>query len=159
MVIVDYQPLRDYDKDDSSRLLLWSLRRFCMKNLKKVLTVLGLGCLGSNMAMAKDSLWLLCDNSSYALNVFEHRSNGGDGRVTDLVFLFGGHTLQGSLKDTESGPLFLAQKAGNKTLSSIRGTISIDFTTQKVNLKGKFRLQGDTLTLNETLLCKELGNP
>ncbi|MBC7712825.1 MAG: hypothetical protein H7177_05775 [Rhizobacter sp.] len=116
-----------------------------------------------NTAMAKDSTWNLCvgdvtifeDNVKLVVNVYEHRSPTGDGRVTELTMIYGGNVLAGSFDSTENdaGVAILKQNA-----SFYRGNVVVDYNESTIALKGRLSLSGSVTPLEATLKCDTLEN-
>lgn len=104
-------------------------------------------------SFAKDSVWGLANNDKIALSFLEHRF--ADDRAAEVKLITGDWLLTGLVKDhdgyTKPAPITLT---GPK--ATFKGTISIDFSTSKVALKGKLTLDGTPFDLNETMAFKEL---
>jgi len=107
-----------------------------------------------NPVQASDSLWLLCDNSHLALNLLEHRSADGQGRVTSLSLLLGVNIFSGQLNDTNSGKVILKSIAKNK--SNFIGYLSVNYSQETVSLKGILDLTDGRFNINTRLKCKEM---
>jgi hypothetical protein len=105
-------------------------------------------------AHASDSEWLLCDDGSLALNLFEHRAADGMNREADLKLLLGDHLLLAVLKNVDSGPVNM--KSPTVPTDAFAGKITIDYAKNKVTLKGKLTLNGQASDLKTSLACKEL---
>jgi hypothetical protein len=134
----------------------------CHKNLKKEslmkAIVVGLVLLSSS-AFARDSQWSLCKTSTMIyeeketllLNRYEHRSNDGMGRTTDLTLIFGGHLLTGAFDSTEvdTGAVTLSSET-----SSFTGTILLK--NNAVQLRGTLSLDGAETPLASNFRCEVL---
>jgi len=123
--------------------------------MKTSIIAILVGMLMAASAFAKDSVWILGNNNKVAINVFEHRV-GADQRAAEVTLIMGSWFLNGQLKDRGQGyanpaPITLTTKSG-----SFKGTISVDFSTNKVTLKGTLTLDGEPIPLNEVISCKEL---
>ena len=108
-----------------------------------------------------DSNWMLCQDDGLIVNVFEHRS-GADKRVTNLTLIFGGWVLEGTLDDTNAGPVTLNDKQGR---GSFVGDISISYDSRgdenhKLSLIGVMALNKNVVQANRTLKClSKYANP
>jgi hypothetical protein len=105
-------------------------------------------------AQAADSLWLLCDNGHLAMNLLEHRSPDGRGRVTSLNLLFGSNTFSGRLANTNSGKVVLVGTPKGK--NSFNGDVAVDYSNKAIVLKGLLNLNGSRFKVNTQLECKEM---
>jgi hypothetical protein len=103
---------------------------------------------------ASDSLWLLCDNGKLAMNLLEHRSADGQGRVTSLTLLLGMNNLSGQLTNTDSGKVLLTSNPKNKT--SFNGNVAVNYSKKVVSLNGILKLSGERFSINTQLQCKEM---
>jgi hypothetical protein len=113
--------------------------------------MLGLWCLPSQAA---DSLWLLCDDGHLAMNLLEHRSADGQGRVTALRLLLGSNTFVGQLTNTNSGKVLLVGTP--KGRNNFNGDIAVDYAKKVIGLKGLLNLNGDRFKVKTQLKCKEM---
>lgn len=123
-------------------------------------TVLAIVCsaLFASIAFARDSTCMLGDNGKIALSTFEHRSATGDGRVTEVTLIFGGHLLRGKLVNTDSGPITLKEAGSSKYNYTFGGTIGVDYQTNKMSVKGKITAGSDEISnINSTFRGKELN--
>lgn len=103
-------------------------------------------------AQAADSLWLLCDDGGLALNLLEHRDEGGS-RLTDLALIYGYHVLLGELKGDE-GDVVLKGKSKKK----FKGHVKITYADKVVTVNGSLLLSGKISSpVNAQLKCKEMG--
>jgi hypothetical protein len=105
-------------------------------------------------AQASDSLWLLCDDGHFVLNLLEHRAADGQGRVTSLSFLLGVNIFSGQLNDTNSGKVILTSIAKDK--SNFIGDVSVNYSQETVSLKGILDLTDSRFNINTRLKCKEM---
>ena len=128
----------------------------------KYLLALCLLSLLSVPAFARDSTWKMCIGSTQlfdvpaklAVNVFEHRNSTGDGRVTELTLIYGGHVLQGNFDSTEddSGKILLKQDD-----STFTGFTEVDYEHDLLILTGKLDLGIETDVI-AVLKCETLGD-
>jgi hypothetical protein len=116
-----------------------------------IATMLSFWCLP---AQAADSLWLLCDDGHLAMNLLEHRSTDGKGRVTALSLLLGSNTFTGQLTNTNSGKVVLV--ATPKGKNSFNGNVAVDYPKKAIALKGILNLNGSRFKVNSQLECKEM---
>ena len=107
-------------------------------------------------AYAADSLWLLCDNSHLAMNLLEHRSADGRGRVTSLNLLLGSNTFAGRLNNTNSGKVLLVSTPKGK--NNFNGNVAVDYSKKVIVLKGLLNLNGSRFKVNTQLECKEMSS-
>ena|SRR6185369_12976782 len=114
-------------------------------------TLLAISAVGLS-ASAKDSAWLLCDDGKHVVNVYEHRNQTGDGRVTDLTFIFGSYLLKGRLVNTDSGPVSLRENS-----SRFRGTVTVNYAKDNLKLVGDLNLTQGVEKLESELKCKRIG--
>lgn len=106
--------------------------------MKKLILVLL--ALSSGPALARDSLWTLCEgktqlfgaDETILVNQYEHRS-GADSRTTQLTLIFGGHLLSGSFDSTSLPNEVIVLTQGNAVFV------------------GRVRLAANTLELNGNL--------
>jgi len=105
-------------------------------------------------AMASDSLWLLCDNGNLAMNLLEHRSADGQGRVTSLSLLLGINNFSGQLTNTNSGKVFLTSTP--KDENNFIGDVAVNYSQRVISLKGTLNLTGSRFNINTQLKCKEM---
>jgi hypothetical protein len=106
-------------------------------------------------ALASDSLWLLCDNGSLAMNLLEHRSADGQGRVTSLILLYGVKTFSGELTNTNSGRVFLTSTL--KDENNFIGDVTVNYAQRVVSLRGVLELAEERrFSINTQLKCKEM---
>jgi hypothetical protein len=123
--------------------------------------VLGIVCsmLFASMAFAADSVCTLGDNGKIALSTFEHRSDTGNGRVTEVTLIFGMHLLRGKLVDVDSGPVTLKETGSSKYNYKFGGTIGVDYKIGKMMVKGKITDGTGTeiSNINSTFRAKELN--
>jgi hypothetical protein len=126
------------------------LKDFFLKSivLGTVLNALSLPC------RAADSQWLLCDNGKLALNLLEHRSADGQGRITNFTLLLGANIFLGQLTDTNSDKVILSSPSKDK--SSFRGDVAVNHQKKIVLLNGTLNLSGNLFNLRTQLKCKEL---
>jgi len=103
-------------------------------------------------ALASDSIWLLCDNGKLALNLLEHRSANGTGRVTSLNLLLGMNIFSGQLNNTDSGKVYLTSTNGNN--GHFKGNVSVNYPQETVYLQGTLYLTDSNLKINSKLHCK-----
>jgi hypothetical protein len=122
--------------------------------IKHIFVLLTLNFLCSSWAGAADSAWLLCDNGHIAVHCVEHRSKDGAGRVNSFSFIAGLHVLFGDLKNRSSGHIVLSSKPANET--NFDGEISVDYTKQRLTLKGELQLNGKKVDLDSKLSCKKM---
>jgi hypothetical protein len=122
-----------------------------VKSIALAVTILGLLNLSCRAA---DSLWLLCDNGNLAMNLLEHRSADGQGRITSLMLLLGANAFSGQLTDTNSGKVFLDSSPKGK--NKFNGSVAINYSKKVVSLNGTLSLGGDRFNINTRLQCKEL---
>jgi hypothetical protein len=108
----------------------------------------------SAQAEARDSTWLLCQNSSFVLNVHEHRA-GMDSRESSLTLIYGAHVLEGALVDTDDGVVGLTTRSVRNT--SYRGRIALDFAKKTALVRGELSLNGAKFNISERLACRELN--
>lgn len=123
--------------------------------------VLGLTVILSSSAFARDSEWSICKTSTMIyeeketllLNRYEHRSDDGMGRTTDLTLIFGGHLLTGAFDSTEvdTGAVTLKSET-----SSFTGTVLLK--SNSVQLKGTLNLNGAETPLASSFRCELLRN-
>lgn len=106
-------------------------------------------------SFAKDSVWVLGNNQKVAINVFEHRV-GADKRAAEITLIIGSWFLSGQVKDSGQGYANPAPVTLKTKDATFKGTISVDFSKNKVTLKGKLTLIGQPFDLNETMSVKEL---
>jgi hypothetical protein len=116
-----------------------------------IATILSLWCLPSQAA---DSLWLLCDDGHLAMNLLEHRSADGKGRVTSLSLLLGSNTFAGRMNNTNSGKVLLVSTPKGK--NSFNGNVAVDYSKKAIALKGILNLNGSRFKVNTQLECKEM---
>lgn len=121
--------------------------------IMKALFFAFLAAFSSFQAVAADSSWLLCDNGSLVVSVYEHRAADGEHRITSLSLIFGGYTLMGSIGD-ELGWVRLAGINAENT--SFVGTMDVDYVAQKLNLNGELVLNGEKYQPRAELACKEM---
>lgn len=127
----------------------------------KLLIIL-MSMLTSLTTFARDSDWKLCvgdavlygDPAKLAMNVFEHRNSTGDGRVTELALIYGGHILRGSFNSSENNS---AKVCLRDRMSTYRGLVKVDYENSTVTLDGKMKLPEGTV-VNAVLKCETLGN-
>jgi hypothetical protein len=113
--------------------------------------ILGLWCLPSQAA---DSLWLLCDDGHLAVNLLEHRSADGQGRVTALSLLLGNNTLSGQLNNKNSGKVILVGTPKGK--NNFNGDVAVDYSKKVIVIKGLLNLNGGRFKVKSQLQCKEM---
>ena len=128
----------------------------------KYLLVLTLISILTTSALARDSTWKMCIGSTQlfdepanlAVNVFEHRNSTGDGRVTELTMIYGGHVLQGEFDSTEddSGKILLKQND-----STFTGITKVDYERDLLILIGKLNL-GIKTDVTAVLKCENLAD-
>ena len=105
---------------------------------------------------AADSLWLLCDNGHLAMNLLEHRSADGRGRITSLSLLFGSNIFSGRLSNTNSGKVLLITTP--KVKNNFNGDVVVDYSKKAIVLKGILNLNGSRFKINTQLECKEMSS-
>jgi hypothetical protein len=98
----------------------------------------------SNVSLAKDSYWLLCDDGGMALNIYEHRS-GMEDRKTDLTLIFGSHVFTGEQKKD----LVLQGKTG-----SFKGNVVLTNKDKNVAVNGKMFFGKESYPVNALLTCR-----
>ena len=128
-----------------------------MKSPLAVLLAASLLLLSAVPAQARDSVCLLGDDGKIAVSTFEHRA-GGSNRATDVTLIFGGHILRGLLKDVNSGPIAMKEFGSGPNGYSFSGTISVDYPTRRITLKGKLQTPPDKggIDLDASFEGKEL---
>jgi hypothetical protein len=109
-------------------------------------------------AFARDSEWLLADDGNLTITTYEHRA-GAATRETDVTLIIGAYFLKGTLHDVNEGPIKLVSNI--KSPYTFNGTISIDYRTGQITLKGKldFASRADPINLNILFQGKELAGP
>jgi hypothetical protein len=105
---------------------------------------------------AADSSWLLCDDSHLAMNLLEHRSADGRGRVTSLSLLVGSNTFAGRLNNTTSAKVLLISTPKGK--NNFNGNVAVDYAKKVIVLKGLLNLNGSRFKVNTQLECKEMSS-
>lgn len=109
----------------------------------------------SRVRPGSDSSWLLCQDDSLVMNVYEHRQKE-DTRRMDLVLLWGGWAFQGFLDDELSGPVELKPVRGN---GDFTGDVSLKFDSggdqNRLSIQGLLTVNGRSIKVNSTLPCAE----
>lgn len=113
-------------------------------------------CLVAIEANASDSSWLLCKSDQYkhdefapVINLYEHRSGTGDDRVMDILLIYGGQVMTGSLKNAYDGKINL--KTSSAKGDSFKGSISVNFADSRLTLKGVYHSEVDAMETPYTL--------
>ncbi|AZZ37351.1 hypothetical protein CIK05_11300 [Bdellovibrio sp. qaytius] len=134
-----------------------------MKNLARM--TLAICTLFTVNVNAADSTWLVCSDKTLALSVFEHRSDDGENRETNLTLIKGIHNFFETLltndpSDTPDANGFQSVWISGTPENSefFSGKIKIDYVTKKVSLVGDLYFDGsDIATKIKTVLnCKEM---
>ena len=106
--------------------------------------LLFLTLLVSNVCLAKESYWLLCDDGGMVLNSYEHRSGEEDVK-TDLTLIFGSHVFTGEQKKD----LVLQGKTG-----SFKGNVVLTNKDKNVAVNGKLFFGKESYPVNAMLTCR-----
>ena len=100
----------------------------------------------SNVSLAKESYWLLCDDGEMVLNVYEYRS-GDEDLKTDLTLIFGRHVFTGEQKKD----IVLQGKTG-----SFKGNVVLTNKDKNVAVNGKMFFGKESYPVNAMLNCKAM---
>lgn len=106
-----------------------------------------------SVANASDSSWLLCENGSLAVNVFEHRIGAQD-RGASITLLVGIHSMKGELFNSSFG--FVALRDFSSFDDGFNGNINIDYNNKKITLDGSLSLSGTFYSVHHNLSCKTM---
>jgi len=104
-------------------------------------------------AQAADSTWLLCDNGVIAVSSVEHRAGDGFNRMTSLSLILGGNIFGGELRGADAGKVSLSGKNND----GFTGTVSIDYSTNRLMLKGILNMSNSAFNIDSELQCKEMN--
>lgn len=120
--------------------------------MKALLALLPFALLAAN-AEARDSTWLLCNNSGLALSTLEHRASIDD-RATELTLIYGAHVYTGTLTGADAG---LVKLEGRTSSGSVfNGKVTIDYVKKLATVRGELVINGAKFAIAERMSCKTL---
>lgn len=122
---------------------------------------------GNKRNIASDSSWNLCQLSTPSdftpvISVYEYRngvhSNGETRRTTDVVYIFGGHVMTGSMESPDTGVAGTLKLKSAKGKDSFVGKFTMDYQNRTAVLKGKVTMApSSTTTENLQFNCQTLN--